>query len=476
MAGLITNVPQYENDIAEEIRMFLGPVELTRDDTDGQTMRITLDTDRRVAWGTYLGKEVSFEVLPDGGDTLEKKRQEKRAVKRVAYSLLMQTHPMDMPWGSLTGIRPTKLLRDLAGRVGEAEAVKQFTEFFSVSREKLRLAATINAVQKPFLESVKPRDLDVYIGIPYCKTRCLYCSFGSEIAKGTCLEDYLNFLTEDIRLGGELVREGGWNLRAVYIGGGTPTVLDAKQLDRLLNCVEQSYGGYGLECTVEAGRPDTITEEKLTVLKQHGIGRISINPQTMNNETLRRIGRFHTAEEIAHAFEVARSIGFGSINMDVIAGLPGETVDDFEATLFALKPFRPENLTVHTLAVKRSSRLKEQLDRYPLPDRQDVVQMIDMGFTAARDMGLWPYYMYRQKYQNGNLENVGYASEGHVCIYNIDMMEETVSILSHGAHSMTKRVYRDESRVERIAYPKDVRTYGNKLSQLYEQKRNLFLN
>lgn len=476
MAGLITNVPQYENDIAEEIRMFLGPVELTGEDTDGLAMRITLDTDRRVASGTYLGKEVSFDVLPDGGDPLEKKRQEKRAVKRVAYSLLMQTHPMDMPWGSLTGIRPTKLLRDLAGRVGEAEAVKQFTEFFSVSREKLRLAATINAVQKPFLESVKPRDLDVYIGIPYCKTRCLYCSFGSEIAKGTCLEDYLSVLAEDIRLGGELSREGGWNLRAVYIGGGTPTVLDAKQLDRLLDCVEQSYGGYGLECTVEAGRPDTITEEKLKVLKRHGVGRISINPQTMNNETLRRIGRFHTAEEIVNAFEIARSIGFGSINMDLIAGLPGETVDDFAATLSALKPFRPENLTVHTLAVKRSSRLKEQLDRYPLPDRQDVVQMIDMGFTVARDMGLWPYYMYRQKYQNGNLENVGYSSKGCVCIYNIDMMEETVSILSHGAHSMTKRVYQDESRVERIAYPKDVQTYRSKLNHLYEQKRKLFLS
>lgn len=475
MAGLITNVPQYENDIAEEIRMFLGPVELTGEDTDGQTMRILLDTDRMVASGTYLGKEASFEVLPDGGDPLEKKRQEKRAVKRVAYSLLMQAHPMDMPWGSLTGIRPTKLLRDLAARVGAEEAVRQFTDFFSVSREKLRLAATINSVQKPFLESVGSRDLDVYVGIPYCKTRCLYCSFGSEIAKGACLEDYLNILTEDIRLGGELRKEGGWNLRAVYIGGGTPTVLDAKQLDRLLGCVEKSYGGYGLECTVEAGRPDTITQEKLAVLRQHGVGRISINPQTMNNETLQRIGRLHSAEEIVNAFELARTIGFKSINMDLIAGLPGETVADFEATLSALKPLCPENLTVHTLAIKRSSRLKDQLDRYPLPERKDVVQMIDMGFAAARDMRLWPYYMYRQKYQNGNLENVGYASEGHVCIYNIDMMEETVSILSHGAHSMTKRIYPDESRVERIAYPKDVQTYRNKLGQLYEQKRSLFL-
>ena len=475
MASLITNVSRYENDIAEEIRMFLGPVELTNTDEGERTMRILLDEERGIASGTYCGKEASFDVLPDGGDILEKKRQEKRAVKRVAYSLLMQAHPTDMPWGSLTRIRPTKHLRDLEKRVGAEEAVRQFTEFFSVSREKLRLAATINAVQKPFIESAGPHDLDVYIGIPYCRTRCLYCSFGSEIAKGTCLEDYLTILCDDIARGGQLAKEGGWNLRAVYVGGGTPTVLEAGQLDRLLSCAEQAYGGFGLECTVEAGRPDTITKEKLDVLKRHGVGRISINPQTMNDETLKRIGRLHTAEEILDAYALAKGVGFDSVNMDLIAGLPGENETLFRETLEALKPLRPENLTVHTLAIKRSSRLMEQMDRYPLPGRDEVVRMIDAGFYCARDMGLWPYYMYRQKYMNGNLENVGYASEGHICVYNIDMMEETVSIMSHGAHSMTKRIYQDESRVERIAYPRDVATYGNKMDLLYQQKRRLFL-
>ena len=476
MASLITNVPKYGNDIAEEIRMFLGPVELTDTDEGERTMRIFLDPETGTASGSYRGKTASFPVLDDGGDPLEKKRQEKRAVKRVAYSLLMQAHPTDMPWGSLTGIRPTKLLRDLATRFGDEEAVRQFTEFFSVSREKLRLAATINAVQSPFLKSANPRDLDVYIGIPYCRTRCLYCSFGSEIIKGTCLEDYLKILFDDISRGGDLMREGGWHLRAVYVGGGTPTVLESDQLDRLLDCVETAYGGYGLECTVEAGRPDTITKEKLEVLKQHGVGRISINPQTMNDETLKRIGRLHTARDILDAYALAGEVGFDTVNMDLIAGLPGESVQDFQATLDALVPLRPQNLTVHTLAVKRSSRLKEQMDKYPLPDSAEVVSMIEAGFASAREMGLWPYYMYRQKYQNGNLENVGYASKDHVCIYNIDMMEETVSILSHGAHSMTKRIYPDESRVERIAYPRDIPTYGNKLDQLYEQKRRLFLN
>ena len=475
MVRLITNTPQYENDIAEEIRLFWGAVEIRPDAENPEAvMTVTLDTDRQLAYGTLGGASASFEVLPDGGDALERKRQQKRAVKRVAYALLQQVCPTEMPWGSLTGIRPTKLLRELADRYGDEEAVRQFREVFSVGPEKLRLAASINAVQKPFLASVGPRDLDVYVGIPYCKTRCLYCSFGAEIAKGASVEGYLAPLFDDIARGGRLLRDGGWNLRATYIGGGTPTVLDADQLDRLLSHLESVYGGFGAECTVEAGRPDTITREKLEVLKTHGVGRISINPQTMNDETLRRIGRAHTADAIRDTFALARSIGFDSINMDLIAGLPGETVEDFGRTLAAIEALRPDNLTVHTLAIKRSSRLKEQLDRYPLPDSAAVVRMIDMGFDAAKRMGLWPYYMYRQKYQNGNLENVGYAGRDTVCMYNIDMMEETTSILAHGANAMTKRIFDAERRVERIAAPKDVPTYTAKLPLLDEQKRALF--
>ena len=476
MVQLITNVPQYENDIAEEIRLFLGAVEIRPDaGDDAEQMTITLDEQKLIASGTYCGAAASFEVLPDGGDPLECKRQQKRAVKRVAYALMQQVHPTEMPWGSLTGIRPTKLLRELAERYGDAEAVRQFTEVFSVSMEKLRLAATINAVQKPYLESVGPRDLDVYVGIPYCKTRCLYCSFGAEIAKGASVEDYLVPLFDDIERGGRLLKDGGWNLRAFYIGGGTPTVLDADQLDRLLSKIESVYGGYGRECTVEAGRPDTITREKLAVLKMHGIGRISVNPQTMNDETLRRIGRAHTAEAIREAFALARTVGFDAINMDLIAGLPGETEEDFARTLLEIAALRPDNLTVHTLAIKRSSRLKEQLDRYPLPSKDAVTRMIDRGFETAKSIGLWPYYMYRQKYQNGNLENVGYAGRDSICMYNIDMMEETTSILAHGANAMTKRIFDAERRVERIAAPKDVPTYTRKLPLLDEQKRSLFL-
>ena len=479
MVRLITDTPQYANDIAEEIRMFLGLVPVTPDETPETELTLSAALDRAAKTATANtvpeGEPVTVSYTVDESDPLDQKRQEKRALKRAVYALMQRIKPTEMPWGSLTGIRPTKLLRELCERVGDEEAVRQFSEVFSVRIDKLRLAATINAVQKPIIESVRSNDVDVYIGIPYCKTRCLYCSFGAEIAKKNAIDEYLPYLYRDIENGARIVRDGGHRVRAVYLGGGTPTVLSADELDALLTHFEACYGTYGTECTVEAGRPDTITREKLAVLRSHGVGRISINPQTMSDETLRRIGRAHTAAEIREAFALARSMGFSSINMDLICGLPGETVADFERTLTEIKALRPDNLTVHTLAIKRSSRLKEQLDRWPLPARGDVETMIDMGFSAAKEIGLWPYYMYRQKYQNGNLENVGYAADGKLCVYNVDMMEETTSILAHGAGAMTKRVFDRENRVERIPNPKDVLTYGAKLDLLDRQKRALFL-
>ena len=458
--------------------MFLGLVPITPEEGPETTLTIsvTLDDAAKTATATSAGFDpVTVGYAVDERDPLDRKRQEKRAEKRAVYALMQEIRPMEMPWGSLTGIRPTKLLRELCERVGDEEAVRQFRDVFSVRLDKLRLAATINAVQKPVIESVQPNEIDIYVGIPYCKTRCLYCSFGAEIAKKNAIAEYLPFLFKDIENGARLVRDGGYRVRASYLGGGTPTVLSAEELDALLSHFEACYGGFGAECTVEAGRPDTITKEKLQVLRDHGVEHISINPQTMSDETLRRIGRAHTAAEIKEAFALARSMGFSSINMDLIAGLPGETVADFERTLREIKAMRPDNLTVHTLAIKRSSRLKDQLDKYPLPPREDVETMIDMGFSAAKEIGLWPYYMYRQKYQNGNLENAGYAANGKLCVYNVDMMEETTSILAHGAGAMTKRVFGSENRVERIPNPKDVPTYGAKLDILDAAKRKLFL-
>lgn len=226
--------------------------------------------------------------------------------------------------------------------------------------------------------------------------------------------------------------------------------------------------------TVEAGRPDTITQEKLAVLRAAGVGRVSINPQSMNERTLRLIGRSHTPEEIKTAFHMAREAGFASINMDVIAGLPGETEDDMRHTLDEIVRLAPDNLTVHTLALKRSSRLVEKLGEYPLPEAEVAEAMVTAGAEAAHALGMRPYYMYRQKYMRGNLENVGYALPGKECVYNIDMMEDTTSIMAHGAGAMTKCIYDAERRVERVPNPKDIATYIAKIDRLAEEKRRMY--
>jgi oxygen-independent coproporphyrinogen-3 oxidase len=368
-------------------------------------------------------------------------------------------------------------LRSLSEKHGAEAALQMFLQDFDVSPEKVRLAQEICNTQLFASESVKPESLDIYIGIPYCRSRCLYCSFGSEVSKRPGeLDEYLKYLLEDIRKGSEIAAEGNYALRSIYIGGGTPTVFSERQLEILLDAIMANYDIRGLEFTVEAGRPDTITPEKLRILKAAGVTRISINPQTMNNETLRRIGRAHLAEDILSAFYEARNLGFDNINMDLIAGLPGEKLADMERSLSEIFRLAPESLTIHTLAIKRSSRLKAQLEITALPDEDTVRNMLSAADREARKLCLFPYYLYRQKYMSGSLENVGYSLSGRECVYNIDMMEECCSVLSHGAGSMSKRIFPGRNqRVERIASPKDVGTYFGKIEDIYSLKRKLFL-
>jgi oxygen-independent coproporphyrinogen-3 oxidase len=415
-------------------------------------------------------------TLSGNASSLEKKKLEKRALKLACYHLLKRLYPeVATPWGSLTGIRPTKLFRELSQAGGEQAARQQFLDMFDVSELKTNLAARICAVQEPFIRSVRANEIDVYVGIPFCKTKCLYCSFPSEVlGKQDRLTQYLTLLKSDIAAGAQLTNELGLSVRSFYMGGGTPTVLSADQMDELLSFLLKQYGSFGVEATVEAGRPDTIDREKLLVLKRHGIGRISINPQTMNDETLRRVGRSHTREDIVRTFELAREIGFDSINMDLIAGLPSETAEDMQRSCDAIMRLAPDNLTVHSLAIKRSSTLKKELDEHALASSAQAEEMTQIGARCAESMGMNPYYMYRQKYMSGNLENVGYALVGKECVYNIDMMEETASILSHGAGTMTKRVFAGQNRIERLPSPKDVPTYLAKLDRLLADKAAFF--
>ena len=348
-------------------------------------------------------------------------------------------------------------------------------EEFDVSESKLRLAEEINAVQLPILNSALPNQFGVYIGIPFCRTRCLYCSFASQLrTKKTDMGAYLSALCRDIELGSAMARGKGLIPRSFYMGGGTPTILTAEELSQLLECIAANYDTTGKEFTVEAGRPDTITYEKLRVLKEHGVNRISVNPQTMCDRTLKLVGRDHTSADIIACFDMARGMGFDSINMDLIAGLPGETEREMEESLKAVKSLSPDCLTVHTLAIKRASRLHERLSEFALPDVETVDRMVGMGLEAAGELGMRPYYMYRQKYMAGNLENVGYSKPGAVCIYNIDMMEDAMSILAHGAGAMTKRVWADGGRIERVPNNKDISTYIARIEETNEERERLF--
>ena len=477
MVQLITNAKGFFNDMTEEVRLFLGQTDILPYAPEAEVKLYVVlyqGEAKCLAMPEHLERVVQVQA---GLDALDVKRQQKRALKLCVYQVMQSLYPTATPWGSLTGIRPTKLFREIAGRQGEEEARRSFRELFTVSPEKQALVEEITGVQRPHIESVAPKSASVYLHIPFCRSRCLYCSFGAEVAKRDgILSEYADHLIEDIQKGAELLQEAGFSVRTFYFGGGTPTVLSAEDIERVLSALERTYGVAGHEFTVEAGRPDTITREKLRVLKEHGVTRISINPQTMNDRTLQAIGRFHTAADIAASFELARQEGFSCINMDLIAGLPGENVEDFDRTLEAVKAFDPENLTVHTLAIKHSSRLKARLEEYPLPDGAAVEQMVLLGAEAARGMGMGPYYMYRQKYMQGNLENVGYAKPGTECVYNIDMMEETVSILSHGAGAMTKRVYGVGERVERLPSPKDVPTWQEKQEKLFAEKKRLFFD
>ena len=415
--------------------------------------------------------------IPDDADDrlreLHRKRAARRLCKQTLYDLCRQVTGVHPPWGSLSGVRPTHMIYEgLAAGLSLEQASARLIRDFDVTEEKARLLEEIVEVQRQ-LPPPGDESMDVYVGIPFCTTRCAYCSFSSgEIGKGRLVEPYLTALLEELEAGSRLLRDTGRKLRAVYVGGGTPTSLDKDQLKRLLDALMLRFPG-AMEYTVEAGRPDTITPGKLRAIRGAGVGRISINPQTMNDRTLQIIGRAHTARQVTDAYAMARDAGIHHINMDVIAGLPGETISDFAVTMDAARALAPESLTVHTLAIKRSSRL--HLENAPLPDGQAAATMVAMGLETARSLGMRPYYLYRQKYMAGNQENVGYALPGHACQYNVDIMEETTHILAMGAGGISKRIYPEEGHIERAPNVSNIEQYIARVGEMAQRKRVLFL-
>ncbi len=472
---LLTDTPELFADIADIIRLFLGDVKVAPDagalvvkHEHTQEGQLSIE---QVSIQDH--KPVCRQAAAELASALIQKRNFKRLVKNTCYDAFVQYCGVHPPWGSLTGIRPTRLMYELLEQ-GHApnDAARQIAKEFDVAEDKTELLLEIICFQSKYITR-EADEFDLYIGIPFCTTRCTYCSFSSgELGDGKLVEPYVDALVYEMGQCAKIVRDKGLKLRAAYMGGGTPTALSAKQLNRVLESARTQFPG-GIEWTVEAGRPDTITKQKLQVVKSHGVDRISINPQTFSDETLQLIGRQHTALDTVKAFEMARENGFDHINMDLIAALPEETIDIFTDSVGKAVALNPESITVHTLALKRASKLRE--DNYMQSTTDAADKMVKLARETLAYAGYSPYYMYRQKYMSGNLENVGYAKPDCACVYNIDIMEETTPILAVGANAITKWVYDREKRIERAANVRNIEHYIARIDEMVERKRKLIL-
>lgn len=400
----------------------------------------------------------------------------KNAFKRFFYQSLCEETGTTLPWGNLTGIRPTKIAMTMLEQgKSEAETADYLKTTHLVSEEKIALALDIAKREQEILSTLHYEDgYSLYLGIPFCPTTCLYCSFTSYpiSAWKKRAGEYLAALEEEIDATAELFRDK--ILDTVYIGGGTPTSLSAEELSRLLIKLKGAFDFSRVqEFTVEAGRADSITEEKLRVLLENGVTRISVNPQTMKQETLDLIGRRHTVEQVEEAFHLARKVGFTNINMDIILGLPGENAADVAHTIEAIKALSPDALTVHSLAVKRASKLGKWIEENGATAYNNTEEIMEIAARGAADMDMVPYYLYRQKNMSGNFENVGYSRRGKYGIYNILINEEKQTIAALGAGSITKGVFSDD-RIERCENVKDVAQYIERIDEMIERKRQLF--
>lgn len=402
--------------------------------------------------------------------------------KEKLYLQLVEMTKKTLPWGNVTGVRPSKVVVTMFNN-GESESdIREFyrKEHF-VSEDKIDLAVEVAKKEIRILDKIDFKNgYSLYIGIPFCPTTCLYCSFTSyslAIWKKE-VDHYLDALIKEMQFVSKSMK--GKRLDTIYFGGGTPTTLSAEQLERLLTALEDNFDvENAYELTVEAGRPDSITLEKLLVLKAHKVGRISINPQTMNQETLDIIGRRHTVLEIIDAFKMARECGFDNINMDLILGLPGEDSDMVHHTLEQIKALAPDSLTIHSLAIKRAAAINIWKEKYQDMQLINTDEIVKMTADYAQDMGLEPYYMYRQKNMAGNFENVGYSVPGKECIYNILIMEEKQTIIAIGAGAASKIIFYsvdgNYDRVERIENVKDVRNYIDRIDEMIDRKRRFFV-
>ena len=448
-------------------------------ETDGDCMTVSLEA---------AGDSTSAEcVLRRGGEVftanesrenaamptpLLRDRQCQRLIKNVIYRAALASGVRRPAWGALTGVRPGKLLcAMLREGLSEDEALERFMDEYNVTPERAALCLDTSRETMAAMAGLEERDICLYVGIPFCPTRCSYCSFVSQSVEKSMklIEPFMDALLKEVRATAEQVKKLGLRVVSIYMGGGTPTTLSAEQLETLCTALENEFDlGAVREYTVEAGRPDTITVEKLQTLKKHGVDRVSVNPQTMSDSVLRLIGRRHTAADIEDAFKKVREVGGFAVNMDLIAGLPGDSAEGFRETLDRVLALNAENVTVHTLSLKKGSRIT--LEGAELPGADVVAEMLDIAGEKLRAQGYSPYYLYRQKFMSGGFENVGWAKDGYINLYNICIMEELCSILAIGGGGSTKLIRRDDGRNIRLMAPKYPLEYINNIEKTCADK------
>jgi oxygen-independent coproporphyrinogen-3 oxidase len=472
MIGLIQNEERIESDVRDMIYAFYfgEKIKKVSDTSDQFDLYVNVKvTGNQVAFSLIKNDEVVGETFSESLD--------RDPVKNSMYQLLHEETGKELPWGTLTGVRPTKIALD---KVEHGESEEQIREYFldtyHCTDQKAQICTRVAEYEHQILKTIEYEDqYSLYIGIPFCPSTCLYCSFTSyPIASyRNKVEDYLNSLFQEIDYVSRMCKSK--KLISIYFGGGTPTSIEADQLRRLLIKVRESFClDYLKEFTVEAGRPDSITREKLEVLLKCGVTRVSINPQTMNQDTLKLIGRAHTVEQTIEAFHMAREVGHKNINMDIIVGLPGEDIDHVKYTLDQIYQLKPDSLTVHSLALKRAANLNIQMEKYRSMIKGATNEMLELVDSYAEKLGLAPYYLYRQKNIPGNLENIGYAKPGLECLYNILIMEEKQDIIALGAGASSKFVFRDRlPKIQRSENVKNVDQYITRVEEMIARKHVL---
>jgi oxygen-independent coproporphyrinogen-3 oxidase len=460
-------------EIEQLTRMFFKPLEVSVCQSRDRNIKIEFiyirkHHDKFFIYVNYNGKkEYSYFAIEKQGE------KQDMQLCIAAYKLYVNVTGKTLPWGVLTGVRPVRLVRNLYGKYGNINSVtKKLENTYLVTDEKIKLRENIFNLQKPFIENRNFNDYSLYVSIPFCPSRCSYCSFVSVSVKSAAhlMEDYVDNLCVELRQTAKIAKELGMNLNTVYIGGGTPTAISHKQLEKLMKCIRENFDFSALkEYTVEAGRPDCTDIKKLEIIKGYGAGRISVNPQSFNDNVLKAIGRNHTTSDFLRCVNDARKVGFDTINMDLIAGLPLDTVESFEKSIKSCINLKAENITVHTLTLKRASNLVIEHEEYDYADVENMLGKTKLLY----DSGYFPYYMYRQKASLKNLENVGFSHINHENLYNIYTMEEVQTIVACGAGGVSK-VVGPKGEIKRIANYKYPAEYLKNFSNVLKRKQDIF--